>query len=683
MIPFLKNMNRGVNVTAIGALCKKSSLLTGSILWFWMALCFPVCAQTEESVMSSGDRAVTLQALAEIKKGHWTKAETMIAGTRDPLAAKIYYWLAYTKNADDVSFGRITSFSMQNPDWPGQRRMRLNAEQALTKKIGDDEILAWFGKNRPLTQDAMERYLDALERHNFITELRETAQDWWKNALIAPDQQSRFLSKYGKYLDEKSHRFRMDMLISKGHYTNARMIARLMGHGYPALAEARIAIASDNEGLNALIAGVPPHLAHDPGLVYERLRWRRRHNQDFGALEILHNPPPADTIINLPDWWNERHIMARRLMEQGQYESAYLLVSKHQQKEGLPFAQAEFLAGWLALRLKKPWRAFEHFEALYLKVSMPVSKARGAYWAGRASDNLGHPEISRKWYQAAARHQTTYYGQLALEKLDGVDRPPQQMPPQRSLESRNSFNRSEMAQITRILNKAGYRKEAGDFLDAMAEKIRIPEDYIFVADLAKELNHYHNAVRIAKKGLEKNILMLDQAFPTLLTSMKKIDLEWSLVHAIIRQESAFDYDAQSPAGARGLMQLMPATAKEVAGKKGLSYNIDWLTSRPDYNIALGSSYMEQMLRRFNGSYALAAAAYNGGPGRVDKWLKQFGDPRKDEIDIVDWVELIPVYETRNYVQRVLENTYVYRMKFQDLQKIDLPPIHASSSALKP
>ncbi len=624
--------------------------------------------------MSPGDRTLTLQALSAIKGGNWKQAEKLIARTRDPLAAKIYYWLAYTKGAGSISFARVTGFANQNPDWPWQMKLRLAAEKALTPDVSDEAVIDWFDAHRPLTPDGLERYLDALERHGQKAKLQKTLRDWWQDALITPSQQDQFLRKYRKYLDADSHRRRLDKLLFKEHFTNARAVAQILGRGYPALAEARIALAANTNGVDGRIASVPAHLANDPGLAYERLRWRRRHNKDFGAMEILHNAPPAAMITNLPDWWMERHIIARRLMEQGQFESAYMLVSKHQQEEGLGFAQAEFLAGWLALRfLDKPWRAFEHFEALYHRVETPVSRARGAYWAGRASDDLGHPEIARQWYRVAARHQTTYYGQLALAALDDEYKPPQQLPPERSLEALNAFNRSEMVQVTRLLHQAGLRRETSGFLDALADVTDVPENYILVADLAEELDHYHNAVRIAKKGLQKNILMMDHAYPTILSRLRNIDVEWALVHALIRQESAFDYDAQSPAGARGLMQVMPATAMEVARKKGWSHRTEWLTSQPDHNIRIGSSYIQQMLDQYDNSYPLALAAYNGGPGRVNRWLRELGDPRKGEIDMLDWVELIPVYETRNYVQRVLEGVYIYRIKLANAQQNGQPP----------
>ncbi len=628
--------------------------------------------------MSSEDKAAVHEALLAIKKKRWKQAETLIAETRDPLAAKIYYWFYYTKAAGPVQFSRISSFARQNPDWPLQGKLELYVEKAMPSDLPDEEVVRWFRDHDPKTSDGMAHYLKALKNRGMDKTLKKISQGWWREALLSPQQQQRFLQRYKTLLDREDHVARMNMLLFNRHYTNAKVIAGILGKGHGALVQARIALAEDKSGVDHIVASVPPHLKNDPGLLYERLNWRRRHKKNFAAIEILHNPPPAETIPNLAGWWKERHIIARRLMESGQYESAYLLVEKHQQEEGLGFAQAEFLAGWLALRfMEKPWRAFEHFEALYHRTSTPISRARAAYWAGRASEGLGHPDIARQWFRMAARHQTAFYGQLAVGALETEHKPPQQVPPERTLAGHQLFSGKEMVQAVQILNSAGLRKETTAFLDALARQVDVPEDYRLVAELAEEMGHNHNAIRIAKRGLNRDIFLMEQAYPTMLSRMRHVDVEWALVHALIRQESAFDEKAVSPAGARGLMQLMPATARGTARRLKTSHRTGWLTSNPEHNIRLGVSYLQQMLDRFDGSYPLALAAYNAGPGRVDRWLRQFGDPREKEIDIVDWIELIPVYETRNYVQRVLEGVYIYRLKLRDIQKNIKAPIHVA------
>ena len=654
--------------------------MAGALLALSMLPILPVFAfdDAQGSLMSVEDRSLAHQALQAVKRSDWKKAETLIAQTRDPLAAKVFYWLYYTEDGKrPVQFNRIAAFVRQNPAWPRQGKMKLTAEKAMPKELPDVDVIHWFDEFDPLTPEGMERYLQALLQAGAKEKAAKKLRVWWKNIQLEPVQQNNFLVRYGFLLDRQSNISRFSSLIEKKRYTNARAMARHLSKGYPALAEALIALAEGKGGVDAILASVPSHLQNDPGLMLERLRWRRRNGKDFAALEIMHNMPPADVISNPEEWWDERHMMARRMMEEGRYESAYLLVEAHKQKEGVSFAEAEFLAGWLAMKVKKPWRAFEHFEALYHRTSTPISRARGAYWAGRASEALGHADIARQWYRTAARYQTAFYGQTAIGKLADEYKPPQQLPPEKTVQGQQKFEMLDMVQAARILNGAGFREDTNTFLDALSDHVKTPEDYLLVADLAIELGHNHNAVRIAKRGLQKGILLMDQAYPTLLSHMQKVSIEWAMVHALIRQESAFDVQALSPAGARGLMQLMPATAQGVAKRYNIAHRAEWLTSNPDHNIRLGSLYIKQMLDRFDGSYPLALAAYNAGPGRVDKWLAQYGDPRKGTIDMIDWIEMIPIYETRNYVQRVLEGVYIYRMKLGDVQKSFNAPIHVA------
>lgn len=643
----------------------------------------PQSARADNVIMSAEDRTTTIAALKKIKAGKWTEAEQEIAGTRNALAAKIYYWFQYTKKDDATSFARVSSFIRQNKDWPWQNDLRMTAEKRLLEeakkpetKPADTEIIDWFAEFAPKTTDGMALYLKALAAVGKDKEMREKLNSWWERALITPGEQSAFLRQYQSLIEEKSQIRRMSYLLSKGHYTNGRAIATLLGKGYPQLAEARIAVAEGQSGVDAAIARVPPYLEHDAGLLYERLKWRRVNKHNIGAMDILFNPPAAENIPNLDDWWKERHIIARRLIEEKQYENAYMLVAAHQQEDGLPFAQAEFLAGFLALEfVNKPWRAFEHFEALYYRVETPISKARGAYWTGRASEALGNKKIADAWYKTAAQYTTTYYGQLALEQLRQQGSLLDYKLPQRNLSAETLFHSQDMVQVVKILHKAGFRKETTAFLYALSEKLEKPEDYVFLADLAADIGHYHNGVYIAKKGLGKGFLLVDHAYPTLLNQMGDVSVEWALVHGLMRQESSFDIEARSHVGASGLMQLMPATAAETARKLGIPHRQEWLTTRPDHNIKLGSAYLQQMLDRYDGSYPMALAAYNGGPGRVDRWIKEIGDPRKGEISYESWVELMPIYETRNYVQRVMEAVYVYRIKLANMQRKQVEPLY--------
>ncbi len=660
----------------------KPTLFCGAIILALGAFSTPSLAQSGGVGMNESDRAAVTRALQAAKQDRWSYAEAQIANTQDPLAARIYYWMYYTKAKGPFNFTRISNFVDQVSDWPRQGTLRLAAEKSIRDDTPPQAIVEWFRKHPPATSDGMERYLNALRNQAQLKDMALVLNKWWGDANLTAEQQDKYLRNYGKLIVNDAHKRRFNTTLNRGQVSNARALSRVLGHGYHELAEARIALAAGGAGVDYYVNQVPVHLRNDPGLQLERLRWRRKKNLDFQAMEILHTMPSPNLIANPEEWWKERNILARRLIERKQYDSAYMLVSKHGLSEGEPYAQAQFLSGWLALRfLKQPWKAFEHFEALYAKSSMPITKARAAYWAGLASEDLKHPEVAVQWYGTAGKYPATFYGQMALARI-GRDSDPVSVTPSLTPQIRVAFERDAKIQTAKILYKAGITDDASAFLRAYADVAQTPDQFYQAAQLSDSWQRPSDSVAVAKKAQTKGITMVDYAFPTMLARMKKVNAEWALVHAIIRQESAFDVNARSPVGASGLMQLMPATAKETAGKLGIAHQNDWLTLRPDHNIALGAYYINQMMTRFDNSYPLAIAAYNAGPGRVNQWLREIGDPRKGEVDMIDWIELIPVAETRNYVQRVLEGVYIYRHKFADLQKTPLP-IHVSYDKRKP
>lgn len=630
--------------------------------------------------LTKENRQLITQGLRAARQDRWTEAKRQVEQSHDKAALATYEWLYFTKLAKDkgtTDFNRIATFLRDNPNWPRQRALMELAERSMPATISNAEMIAWFDQNQPQTATGMSRYIAALKNEGLHQNAADRLNEWWAKASLDNTEQSFFLSRYADVIDKDVHIARFNTVLFREQYTNARALALRIGKGYPALAEARIALAQNKPDVNRLVQSVPAFLQDDPGFMLERLRWRRKNNMDFGAIEILQNMPPAAQIPNLGEWWKERNILARRLMEKKDYRTAYIVVSRHGMKEGADFAAAEFMAGWLALRFNKQAdKAFGHFESLYNGTATPISKSRGAYWAGKASKALNQDAIATQWFQAAARYQTAFYGQMAIGELSAGERPPQQVAPRRAIGAESRFNSKHIVRAAKYLHEAGYWKETTEFLDALSNNIQDPEEYLLIADLAESLEHYHNAVRIGKKGLEKNIMMVDHAFPTILPRMRNVTQEWALVHGLIRQESQFDPQARSPVGALGLMQIMPATAREVAQRSGMSHQTDWLVSRPDHNIAIGERYLGQLLRRYDGSYPLALAAYNGGMGNVDKWIARNGDPRTGQIDMIDWIEMIPFDETRNYVQRVMESTYIYRLKMRALQQSANTPLHA-------
>ena len=631
-------------------------------------------------MQSNAAQVQTVRALQSIKQNQWTIGRNTVAATKDPLAAKLYYWIELTEKDANTNYTRLTQFIRSNPEWPDIYKLKEKAEEDMPSDLGNREIVSWFNDYPPKTAKGIDRYMRALLTLGREPEAKAVIQNWWAEALSTRDEQKSLFSKYGGLIDKASHRKRFDKLLFSRQYTNARAIAGVLGKGYPELAEARIALAADKDGVNALIEKVPAELKNDPGLLYERLKWRRENDLDDRAIEILVHAPKLADMQNPKDWWRERHIIIRRLLEEKKFAAAYELVKNHKQKEGFAFAQAEWIAGWLALRfVNKPTEAYQRFESLYNGVETPVSKARAAYWAGRAAEAFKDKTLAEKWYRDAARFQTVYYGQLAGAKLGLKESLPNAAPPLITAADKSEFEKNELIQIAVLFHKAGMPRESTKFLKAFVEHLGTPKAYKFAAEKAAELHSYGDAVRISKDATKQGLFLTAQSYPLISSQLRDVKVEWALVHGLIRQESMFDVQAQSPVGALGLMQLMPATARETARKKGIPHQTSWLTLRPNHNVELGSAYMDELLRRYDNAYPLAIAAYNAGPGRVNSWLKTFGDPRKNEIDWIDWIELMPIYETRNYVQRVLEAVYVYRHRLEGEQRKPEFPIHVAFS----
>lgn len=674
--------HQNVNLSAELQRCKIRNYLVSIIAACLLLILGPsaVYALSEENYGQNSDRAI-VQGLKAIKQNRWDEGRALISGARDPFASKLFFWLYFQKGkADDTDYTTLVQFIRKNPDWPGMKKLLLQAENKMPDVLSLSESMTWFHDYPPMTSRGLGIYLDALILTGKEQEVRNILFDWWTSNTVSRDAQKDIYSKYGRFLTREAHRKRFDMLLFEGHYTSARAMANLLGEGYLELAEARIAIAEQKPDINALIAEVPRNLLNDPGLLYERLKYRRENDLDEEAIQILRRQPDLKMISNPDDWWKERHIIIRRLIEENQFKKAYQLAAAHGQLEGLSFAQAEWIAGWLSLRfLRDPLTAYKHFEHLYKGVDSPISLSRAAYWAGRAAESLRQPEPATEWYALAAKYQTTFYGQTAGAELGKQQALDYAAPPQLTPVDKQEFNRSDLIRAARAFSEAGMRSEASQFLQAFVKSKPDAKHYFFAAETASKFKDYTDVIKIAKEATKEGLFLTAQSFPIIPDQMKNVPIDWALVHAIIRQESQFDLEARSPVGAMGLMQLMPGTASDTAKKLGVASQPGLLTTSASYNIMLGSEYLRQMLVRFGGSYPMAIAAYNAGPGRVDKWIKTYGDPRVGEVDMIDWIELIPIYETRNYVHRVMEGVYVYNLRLRNIADNLQDPIHVARS----
>lgn len=401
-------------------------------------------------------------------------------------------------------------------------------------------------------------------------------------------------------------------------------------------------------------------------MLFERARWRRRARTGTATellLEIDGNDVPAEARDIL---WRERHLAVRTALKRKQYRTAYKLSAPHGMTRGKEFAEAEWTAGWIALRfIDRPEDALTHFESLEAGVSTPISLARARYWRGRALERLGRRDEALAAYNSASEHIHTYYGQLAAERIgttqiafEGVGLPTEV--------ERQSFNARPLVKAIQLLAEAGKSREARRFSYHLDNSFTSAMDAVLLLDLGRSLHMPDLGVRGGKESLANGIFAPEAAYPVIsYPLLTKPRVETAYVLALSRQETELNPRAISGANARGLMQLLPSTARTQARREGLPYRSSWLTDDPAYNMSLGAAHLDDLLDRFNGSYIMAAAAYNAGAGRPARWIREYGDPRTGEIDPVDWVELIPFSETRNYVQRILENTQVYRHRLNE------------------
>jgi soluble lytic murein transglycosylase len=605
----------------------------------------------------AADMQAMRSALAAAQGGDWTRAYAEAAVITDPLPTKMLRWMDYARPGTPGRFPDIAEFMEKNPDWPGQKALRKHAEEAL---IGESDVTAadWLKRYPSISAAGKIREAEILLSSGDLAGGTDALRAIWSGTDFGPFDEKNFMARYSTAIRSEDHAKRVDRLLWDGQMEAARRMLPLVPPDYRALGEARIALAVQSSNADALVARVSAQLRSDPGLVFEQLRARRKKDMTDAAVQIL-LAHPGD-LVRPVAWWAERQTIARRVLATGNAELAYRIVEQHGLIEGNAFSEAQFLLGYIALRyMKQPTLAFDHFSRVLARVATPYSKARAGYWGGRAAEAQAKAELAAKWYAAGADHMVTFYGQLAAHEL-GRDAPPRPLPePVPDAAELDRFNNSEVVRAARIFFELGDRDHGKAFLLHMADNAKTPATFAMLATLAETCGRIDLAIAVAKRAIEAGTPLMIHGYPV--TEIPSGGTaEHSLLFAITRQESAFEREAVSRAGARGLMQLMPATASFIASRMQLPFSPDRLTADGLYNVLLGRAYLDILIEDFGGSYALAIAAYNAGPSRVRQWLRDYGDPRGGKIDMVDWIEMIPINETRLYVQRVLENLQIYR-----------------------
>lgn len=607
------------------------------------------------------DIALYVEAFRAAARDNWRRAHRLAQRASDPLGVTILRWWDYSRPGSTASFADIARFMDEHPDWPDRRLLQINAEAAMARGVSDAEVLAWYRWRDPISAPGRLRYADVLLAKGEDERAAALVRTAWVEGSFTSRELRETYRRCRSMLRSEDHVARLDRLVWANHAHAARHMYRYVDEGHQRLAEARLLLRARQGGVDRAIRRVPAALSDHPGLVYERLRWRRTKDRDDDALALLRTQP-RDLGPRPKLWWRERAILARRALEEGQTERAYALAAGHSQTAASTYSDAEWLAGWIALRFFDDARAaFSHFVQMHGAVTMPISRARGAYWAGRAAEAFGDPDSAALWYEKAAIYPATFYGQLAIAQIAARDAPLIRSVPATAGDA--TLDGHPLVAAVRFLTFLGRDYLAEPFYHRLSKLARNEADHALISALALSVGQPDQSIRAAQQAARDGYVAIDRLFPLVDVPFARDngDLEHALVLALIRQESRFDRRARSSSGALGLMQLMPRTAQSVARRMGLSESRKRLTSNATYNIALGSRYLHDLVQRFDGSYLLAIAAYNGGPRNVARWIAANGDPRRDpNVDIIDWIEMIPLPETRNYVQRVLEGTQVYR-----------------------
>ena len=626
--------------------------------------------KTKSKFFNQRDFDIAKKSIQAIEKRQWTSALSISKKAKDKSIHNFIQWRHLLTTGNQASFYDYMTFIKRNENFPRINRIRYLAEHKLsTDKISPKKIIDWYGANEPLSGFGKlilgESYIKIGETKKGILLIKEG----WITADLNRSQMKFFRKKYKKYLDAKDYIKRADYLAWENKYWDLKRMLRYLPKDYELLYTARQILMSKSYGVDNAIKNVPAKLKNDAGLNYDRLKWRRKRGRVEDSLEIIFKVKNDKDYLIRPDkWWVERAIMARALIYKNKYEKAYKVSSEHSLIEGPEFAEAEWMSGWIALSfLNDPILAIDHFNNFYQNVGYPISLSRGAYWLGRSYERIGDKIQSKQWYEEASKYLTTYYGQLAHLKIKPNDKFELNEQQKVTEEYRNSFYKNDLVKIVYLLDELNKTKYTKNILKHLANDNIKSGSEILAAELSTNISRYDFAIQIAKVASYEKRFHNEFNYPIISTPKyingRKIP-ETAFILSIIRQESEFDMTANSHAGAQGLMQLMPYTAKLVSKQAKLPYSKSRLTSDPEYNINLGSHYIAGLILEYDGAYPFAIAAYNAGPKRVKYWKKINKNPQKKQIDYVDWIELIKFKETRNYVQRVLENYNVYRYILQ-------------------
>jgi soluble lytic murein transglycosylase len=629
----------------------------------------PTAAVAIAAPASATDIAMVKQAIDLLKAGKRSDAGDIAKTIADPVARKLVEWIVLRDDDNGAEFARYNAFIQENPSWPSIGMFRRRAEAALWQERVDPAIVRnFFAASKPLTAKGRLALARALMVQGDRTAAQYYLREAWRADAISSDLEAQAIEQFRDLFNRADDKIRMSSRLYANDNEAALRAAQRLGPSELALARARAAVNAKSANAKASLEAVPSDMHDDAGYLFSRIQWLRRTDNiaEAGQLMLTATRDPAQ-LYDVDEWWVERRLLARKLLDIGEAKTAFLIVRDGVQpsKENYRVEQV-FTAGWIALRfLNDPKVAADYFARIPQLSQNPIALARAGYWMGRTYESANRMEDARVHYENAARYGTAYYGQLARARL-GLGELVLAPPPALTAERRASLARLEILRAAEILYAANARDLVAPMAADLAERMSDVGVLAMLAEIADRFEDARAMNLIGKAALARGFSFDRYSFPVVgIPPYRPIgpEVEKAVVFSIIKQESAFNPMDVSSAKALGLMQVTPDAGRYVAKKYKVAFDQKRLLHDTVYNLQMGSAELGGVIEDYRGSYILAFAAYNAGSGRVREWIERYGDPRDPRVDPIDWVERIPFGETRNYVQRVLENLQVYRVRF--------------------
>lgn len=615
-------------------------------------------------VVSRRDINILRDAFYQAERGNWEDVYLQQERATDEDVRLLIFWLRAISEDAPIEFKEISYLLNKTENWPKREYIRNRGETLIDdSNLTIGQKLAWLkSEGGPSTGRGLLALARTYKSLGWENDANIAIREAWRTKWLSTETRDTIKGEFGLALTRDDHHARADFLIWTNQHAEAIELRPFLHRSWRNLIDTRIALAKNSKDVNKRLASISNHLKRDLGLLFDRARWKKRNGEFSDATRILLEIDSVPFLLDAKyKLWQEQRNAIRRNLNEGRYGDAYRLAIRHGFSSGINFARAEWIAGWIALKhFGNGGLALSHFSKLEASVTAPISKARALYWMGRSYELMDKEEGAKRAYAKAAKYPLVFYGQLAASKLGdyqlSLDLAPEPTP-----EEAEEFGLHPLVRVMKLVGESADHETFLSFSYELDDLLTTPQDFLLLADFVESYNQPGAAVRGAKVALFKGILPTQSAYPKIQNLPEELlHIEHALILALARQESEMNPKAISKADARGLMQFLPSTAQTEAIKRSIEYRESWLTDRPTFNLRLSALHLDTLLEQFNGSYVLTIAAYNAGAKNVEEWIASYGDPRKADVDVIDWIESIPFYETRNYVQRVLESLQVYR-----------------------